>query len=162
MADRLKLLEQKILRTVHDVLGFDNFEIRLLDRETGQLELVIAENISPLKIGEGHLCAPGRQWNLRLRGHHRRSYICPNVQQDPLYREGLDNAASSLTVPLMLHDKIIGTFNIESSKPDAFNQQDQRFRGSLWPLHRRGDEHPGHAGRGALHDQRAGLGKRRQ
>src|SRR5688572_13527722 len=50
MADRLKMLEQKIVRAVRDVLGFDNFEIRLLDRETGQLELVIAQNISPLRI----------------------------------------------------------------------------------------------------------------
>ena len=33
-------------------LNFDNFEIRLLDPRTRQLELVIAENINPLKIGE--------------------------------------------------------------------------------------------------------------
>src|SRR5690606_16791599 len=52
MAERLKLLEQKIVRSVKEVLGFDNFEVRLLDRETNQLELVIAVNISPLKIGE--------------------------------------------------------------------------------------------------------------
>jgi len=127
MAERLKLLEQKIIRSVHEILHFDNFEIRLLDRETGQLELVIAENISPLKIGEviysgtegngisGYVAATGE------------SYLCPNVQDDPLYREGLDNAASSLTVPLMLHERVIGTFNIESSQPNAFDDNDRKF-----------------------------------
>jgi CheY-like chemotaxis protein len=127
MAERLKLLEQKIVEAVRTVLNFDNFEIRLLDRETGQLELVIAVNISPLKIGEviyaraeengisGYVAATGR------------SYICPDVRNDPLYREGLDNAASSLTVPLLLHDRVIGTFNIESNTPNAFNENDLRF-----------------------------------
>jgi GAF domain-containing protein len=46
-----------------------------------------------------------------------KSYICPNVQQDPLYREGLENAASALTVPLMLDERIMGTLNIESTTP---------------------------------------------
>jgi CheY-like chemotaxis protein len=127
MAERLKMLEQKIIRALRDVLKFDNFEIRLLDRQTGQLELVIAVNISPLKIGEvmyastedngisGYVAATGK------------SYICPDVQHDPLYREGLDNAASSLTVPLMLHDRVIGTLNVESSKPNAFDENDRRF-----------------------------------
>jgi CheY-like chemotaxis protein len=127
MADRLKLLEQKIIRAVHEVLEFDNFEIRLLDRETGQLELVIAENISPLKIGEviyarpegngisGHVASTGK------------SYLCTNVRNDPLYREGLDNAGSSLTVPLLLQERVIGTFNIESHRLNAFDENDRRF-----------------------------------
>jgi CheY-like chemotaxis protein len=127
MAERLKMLEQKIVRAVHQVLSFDNFEIRLLDRESGQLELVIAENISPLKIGEvlysrpegngisGHVASTGR------------SFICDDVQAEPMYREGLENAASSLTVPLMLHDRVIGTFNIESRERNAFTDNDRRL-----------------------------------
>ncbi|HRP62797.1 MAG TPA: hypothetical protein PK400_05860, partial [Phycisphaerales bacterium] len=52
MAQRLKWLEEKIVRYVHELLNFDNFEIRLLDKQTGQLELVIAVGLAPLKIGE--------------------------------------------------------------------------------------------------------------
>ena len=115
-AERLDMLEQKIARYIHDLLGFDNFELRLVDRETGRLELVMAVGITADRIGEvinpelqgsgitGHVAATGQ------------SYLCPNVKEDPLYREGLDNAASSLTVPLRLHDEVIGVFNIESSK----------------------------------------------
>ena len=127
MVERLKLLEDKIVRFVHDLLNFDNFEIRLLDRRTNLLELVLAVGISPLKIGEvmyaesegngisGYVAATGR------------SYICPNVRKDPRYREGLDNAASSMTVPLRLHDRVIGVFNIESNTPNVFDEDDRQF-----------------------------------
>jgi CheY-like chemotaxis protein len=127
MAERLKLLEGKIIDVVHDLLSFDNFEIRLIDRETNQLELVIAVGLTPLKIGEvifaeeegngisGFVAATGR------------SYLCRDATRDPLYREGLDDAASSLTVPLRLHDRVIGVFNIESKDREDFDENDRRF-----------------------------------
>src|SRR5436309_9359397 len=40
---------------------------------------------------------------------------------------GLDQAKSSLTVPLRLHDKVIGIFNIESRQRAAFNEDDRQF-----------------------------------
>jgi two-component system, sensor histidine kinase SagS len=127
MAERLKWLEEKIVRYVHELLNFDNFEIRLLNKETKQLELVIAVGLAPLKIGEviyaekegngisGYVAATGE------------SYICDDVRKDPLYREGLDNARSSLTVPLYLHDQVIGVFNAESFTPNVFDENDRRF-----------------------------------
>src|SRR5688572_926344 len=39
---RLKLLEEKIIRYTRDLLHFDHFAIRLLDRRSNKLELVIA------------------------------------------------------------------------------------------------------------------------
>ena len=127
VAERLQLIEEKVVRYVHDLLDMDNFEIRLLDLRTGNLELVIAENLSPLKIGEviraertGHgICG-----NVVATG---KSYICPDVTQEPLYRPGLDSAASSVTVPLWLNDSIIGVFNAESNTQDAFNENDRRL-----------------------------------
>src|SRR6185503_19317410 len=56
-----------------------------------------------------------------------KSYICPDISKDPRYVTGLSNAKSSLTVPLMLHDKIIGIFNIESQQPAAFTEDDRQF-----------------------------------
>jgi len=40
---------------------------------------------------------------------------------------GLNHAKSTLTVPLRLHDKIIGIFNIESEQRAAFNEDDRQF-----------------------------------
>ncbi len=127
MPDRLKLLEDKIVHYVHDLLHFDNFEIRLLDRATNRLELVMSIGISPERVGvviypelegsgiTGYVAATGEP------------YLCPNVQSDPMYCEGLDNAASSLTVPLRLHDRTIGVFNIESKTANAFDENDRQF-----------------------------------
>jgi CheY-like chemotaxis protein len=127
VAQRLQLMEEKVVRYVHELLDMDNFEIRLLDQRSGNLELVIAENLSPLKIGEviqaqesdngicGNVAATGK------------SYICPDVTKEPLYKTGLDSAASSLTVPLWLNDSIIGVFNAESNALDAFTDNDRRL-----------------------------------
>jgi two-component system, sensor histidine kinase SagS len=127
VAERLRLMEQKVVRYVHELLDMDNFEIRLLEHRTGNLELVIAENLSPLKVGEviraseqdngicGNVAATGK------------SYLCPDVSKEPLYKQGLDSAASSLTVPLWLNDRIIGVFNAESNSLDAFDDGDLRL-----------------------------------
>jgi CheY-like chemotaxis protein len=56
-----------------------------------------------------------------------KSYLCPDTAHDPLYIEGAAGAKSSLTVPLIYHDKVIGTFNVESPNPGAFTEEDQQF-----------------------------------
>lgn len=127
VAERLRLLEQQIVQQVREELRFDNFEIRLLDPRSRQLELVISENINPLKLGEviyANEEGNGISGWVAARG---KSYTCKDVKADPLYREGLDDAASSLTVPLRMHDEIIGVFNIESNSPGTFDHQDQEL-----------------------------------
>lgn len=126
-SERLQLLEEKIAQYVLKLLGFDNFEIRLIDRETDRLELVMAVGIAPEKIGEVIYPEPEGSGITGYVAATGQSYLCGNVQADPLYREGLDNAASSLTVPLRLHDRTIGVFNVESPQPDAFDENDRRF-----------------------------------
>jgi CheY-like chemotaxis protein len=127
MTDRLKLLEEKIVHFVHDLLHFDDFEIRLIDPDNNRLELVMAVGITPERIGEvlyPELQGSGITGYVAASGE---SYLCPAVRADPLYREGLDDAASSLTVPLRLHDRIIGVFNVESKTTNAFDENDRQF-----------------------------------
>lgn len=125
--ERLKLLEEKIISFTRELMHFDHFMIRLLDRKTNKLELVIATGIGAEALSvdlyaetegngiSGYVAATGR------------SYICPDVERDPRYVPGLDAAKSSLTVPLRLHDKVIGIFNIESRSQGAFNEDDRQF-----------------------------------
>ena len=122
---RLRRLEQLIVTAVRELMQFDHFEIRLTNRETDQLELVIAVGLPPLKVGE---VIYARQEENGISGFVAttgRSYICPNVGTDPRYTTGLENAGSSLTVPLKLHQEVIGVFNIESKSPDAFGERDR-------------------------------------
>lgn len=125
VADRLRLLEQRIVDSVHRELKFDHFEIRLKSPGSDRLELVISQDLSPLRIGEFiHASETGNGISGWVAATGR-SYVCPDVRKDPLYREGLDNAMSSLTVPLMLHEQVIGVFNIESDTTGVFDDDDR-------------------------------------
>ena len=127
VAERLRLLEEKIVQHVRSELNFDNFEIRLLDPRTKQLELVIAENINPLKIGEVIYADPEGNGISGWVAATGNAYRCDNVREDPMYREGLDDAASSLTVPLRMHEEVIGVFNIESNTTVHFDNRDEEL-----------------------------------
>ncbi len=125
--ERLALLEQKIIRYTRDLLHFDNFAVRVLDKKTNRLDLVLASGMTT----EGQeldlfACAEGNGISGYVASHGR-SYICPDVQKDPRYLVGIENARSSLTVPLKLHDQVIGVFNVESDRPGAFGEDDRQF-----------------------------------
>ena len=126
-AERLTLLEEKIIRFTKDLMHFDHFNIRLLDRKSGKLEWVIGVGL-PSEAMEIELFAQnegnGISGYVAATG---RSYICPDTQRDPRYIAGLEQCKSSLTVPLRLHDKVIGIFNIESRQRAAFNEDDRQF-----------------------------------
>jgi CheY-like chemotaxis protein len=127
VGQRLKLLEEKIVSFTRDLLHFDHFAIRVLDRKTNKLEIVISAGLPEEALSvdlfastegngiSGYVAATGR------------SYICPDVQRDPRYVKGLEEARSSLTVPLQLYDNVIGIFNIESRQLAAFNEDDRQF-----------------------------------
>ena len=125
VADRLRMLEQRIVTSVRRDLKFDHFEIRLRSPGSDRLELVISQSLSPLRIGEFiHASETGNGISGWVAATGR-SYVCADVRQDALYREGLDNAMSSLTVPLMLHEQVIGVFNIESDTVGVFDDDDR-------------------------------------
>jgi CheY-like chemotaxis protein len=56
-----------------------------------------------------------------------RSYLCPDVSHDSRYVPGIENARSSLTVPLRFRDRIVGVANFESTRLAAFNEDDRQF-----------------------------------
>ncbi len=127
MADRLKLLEEKIIRFTKDLMHFDHFNIRLLERKSKKLEWVIGVGL-PSEAMEIELMAESEGYGISgYVASTGRSYICPDTERDPRYIQGLEQCKSSLTVPLRLHDKIIGIFNIESRQRAAFNEDDRQF-----------------------------------
>jgi CheY-like chemotaxis protein len=125
--ERIELLKSNILHCTQDVLQFDVVEIRMLDRETGVLEPVLAvgmtEEAAARKLRAettgngvtGFVAATGK------------SYLCEDTSEDPLYLQGAEGARSSLTVPIMLHDQVFGTFNVESPEARAFSESDLQF-----------------------------------
>jgi two-component system, sensor histidine kinase SagS len=127
VTERLKQLEQKIIKFSHELLHFDHLAIRLKDERTGKLELVMASGLSREAM-EVELYAQkegnGIMGYVAATGH---SYLCPDVSKDQRYVMGLQGARSTLTVPLRLSDKVIGAFNVESERLAAFTEEDRQF-----------------------------------
>jgi CheY-like chemotaxis protein len=127
VGDRLQLLEDRIVAFCHELLHFDHFAIRILDKKTNRLNTVIATGLTeeaktiPVYASTendgitGYVAATGQP------------YICPDTSKDPRYLPGLQNARSSLSIPLRLRDEVIGVFNIESEQVVAFGDEDLQF-----------------------------------
>jgi two-component system, sensor histidine kinase SagS len=127
VGQRLKLLEEKVIRYCRQLMHFDHFAIRLLDRRTNKLELVICVGMPTEAMEVELFAAPEGNGISGYVASTARSYMCNDIRTDPRYVVGLNNALSSLTVPLMLHDKVIGIFNIESSHVSNFSEDDRQF-----------------------------------
>lgn len=125
--DRSELLKEKILDYSQDILGFDTIEIRVLNQRTNEL-------VSLLQVGMDEEAA-GRRLYAEETGNGvtgfvaatRKSYLCRDTQSDPHYIMGATDARSSLTVPLVMHEEVLGTFNVESPGVEAYNQKDLEF-----------------------------------
>ncbi len=125
--ERIELLKKNILHFTKDLLHFDVVEIRLLDNRTGKLEPLLAVGIIPEAAGRDLFARAQNNGVTGFVAATGGSYLCEDTASDPLYLEGCRGAKSSLTVPLVLHDEVIGTFNVESPEPRAFSESDMQF-----------------------------------
>jgi len=125
--ERIELLKSNIIHYSKDLLKFDVLEIRLLDRQTSRLEPLLAEGMQP--EAESRVLYAREENNgvtgyVAATGH---SYMCDNTIEDSRFLEGCKGAKSSITVPLLLHAEVIGTFNVESPEPGSFSEIDLQF-----------------------------------
>ncbi|MEM2816539.1 MAG: GAF domain-containing protein [Candidatus Bathyarchaeia archaeon] len=56
-----------------------------------------------------------------------KAVIVPDVRLDPSYVKGKDGMLSELAVPMKVGDKVIGVLNVESSRLNAFDEDDQQL-----------------------------------
>lgn len=125
--ERIELLKSNILHCTQDVLQYDVVEVRTLVEETGALLPLLAFGIKhEAEVRELHSATTGNGVTGFVAATGK-SYLCEDTGEDPLYIEGAQGARSSLTVPLLLHDRVIGTFNVESPDAGAFTESDRQF-----------------------------------
>jgi len=127
VAERIELLKSDIIHYSKDLLQFDVVEIRLLDRQTGRLEPLLAEGMQPEAETRALYARPEGNGVTGYVAATGMSYMCVDTTKDALYLEGCKGAKSSMTVPLLLHDEVIGTFNVESPEPGGFTVTDLQF-----------------------------------
>src|SRR5205823_13013988 len=100
---------------------------RLLDSSTGRLEPLLSVGLVPEAANRALYAQQEGNGVTGFVAATGTSYLCEDTTSDPLYLEGCKGAKSSLTVPLILHDEVIGTFNVESPEPRAFTESDSMF-----------------------------------
>jgi len=127
VSDRVELLKSKILHYTQDLLEFDMVEVRLVDKRTRQLDPLLAYGMEPDASNRALYAESQGNGVTGFVAATGKSYLCEDTGNDPLYLPGAPGARSSLTVPLILHEEILGTFNVESPRAGAFNENDLQF-----------------------------------
>ncbi len=124
---RIELLKENILHYTKDLLKFDVVEIRLLEADTGLLTPLLSVGIDSTRAKQPLYASQSDNGVTGFVAATGKSYTCEDTTNDPLYEVGLIGAKSSLTVPLIYHDEVIGSFNVESPKVCAFSESDLQF-----------------------------------
>lgn len=117
----LEQLLSNIAQLTRRVVDYRTFGILLYDEDRQELEMKVAvqygekQVLPKVKLGEG------------LVGYaalHREAVLVPDVSQDPRYIKAVDDVRSELAVPMLLKDRCIGVFDLESPELDAFTKRD--------------------------------------
>lgn len=124
---RIELLKDNIRHYTQDLLDVNVIEIRLLEQSTGNLIPLLSVGIDQAAADRRLMASPKGHGVTGFVAANGTSYLCRDTTVDPMYLEAFKGARSSLTVPILLHDEVIGTINVESPKLDAFSESDQQF-----------------------------------
>jgi sigma-B regulation protein RsbU (phosphoserine phosphatase) len=114
-------LLSRIAQLTRRVVDYRTFGILLLNEQTQELEIKVAVQygekvvIPKVPLGEG------------LVGYvalHKEPLLVPDVSKDPRYIKVVEDVRSELAVPMLLKDRCIGVFDLESPELDAFSKRD--------------------------------------
>ena len=114
-------LLSRIAQLTRRVVDYRTFGIMLLDHDQKMLEMAVAVQygekvvLPKVPLGEG------------LVGYaalHREPVLVPDVSKDPRYIKVVDDVRSELAVPMLLKDRCVGVFDLESPELDAFSKRD--------------------------------------
>src|SRR5688500_1136540 len=122
MASILELDELlgRIASLTKRVIDYRTFGILLLNDESQMLEMKLAVSYGKgneskhMKLGEGLV-----GWSAL----HKEPVLVSDVSQDPRYVNLVEDARSELVVPLLIKDRCIGVFDLESPELDAFTKE---------------------------------------
>jgi len=123
--ERTSILQAKIANYVQEILQFPFVDIRVKsEKKPLLLEPLFAFGV-PEEIRQRALYVS--QDGNGITGwvaYHGKSYKMDDSSEDPFFIDGVHGARSSMTVPLLCRGEVIGTFNVESLQPNAFNDTD--------------------------------------
>lgn len=116
-------LDELLTRVAHlvkRVIAYRTFGIALLNDATGLIEFKVAirygdgSETASVKVGEGLL---------GFAVQHKEVVLVPDVSKDARYINAVPDAKSELVVPLLVKDRCIGAFDLESPELNAFSKR---------------------------------------
>ena len=116
----LDALLARIAGLTKRVVDYRTFGILLLDEVTQELEMQLAVRygdeaaVKRVKLGEGLV-----GWAAQ----RREPVLVSDVSQDPRYIQAVKDVRSELVIPLLVKDRCIGVFDLESPELDAFTKE---------------------------------------
>jgi sigma-B regulation protein RsbU (phosphoserine phosphatase) len=118
----LNELLELILDALSKVVQYDAAAIFLIDKKKQEIEYIKVRGFDPavepdlhLKIGEGLA-----GWAAKM----QKSLIVQNVEEDPRYIQARVGTKSEMVVPIISQNRIIGVFNLENDRLNAYHQDD--------------------------------------
>ena len=126
-------LSAVIIHTLEEILGYEYGAVLLIDKDTKQLVpfAISAQGRGAdfIEQDRQHILSRSVQISHGITGwvaEHGQSLRLGNVRQDARYYAMRENIQSELCVPLGIGDQVIGVINVESVRPDAYTENDQR------------------------------------
>jgi phosphoserine phosphatase RsbU/P len=116
----LDALLTRIASLTKRLIDYRTFGILLLDEATNDLEMKLAVRYGKgaeskhVRLGEGLV-----GWAAL----HKEPVLVADVSQDPRYINLVDDARSELVIPMLIKDRCIGVFDLESPELDAFTKE---------------------------------------
>ena len=116
----LDQLLTRIASLTKRLIGYRTFGILLLNEQSRELEMKLAVSYGKgaetkhMKLGEGLV-----GWAAL----HKEPVLVADVSTDPRYVNLVDDARSELVVPMLIKDRCIGVFDLESPELNAFTKE---------------------------------------
>jgi sigma-B regulation protein RsbU (phosphoserine phosphatase) len=116
----LDALLTRIASLTKRLIDYRTFGILLLDEVTGELEMKLAVRYGKgaeskhVRVGEGLV-----GWAAL----HKEPVLVADVSLDPRYINLVDDARSELVIPMLIKDRCLGVFDLESPELDAFTKE---------------------------------------
>ena len=116
----LDVLLTRIASLTKRLIDYRTFGILLLNETTQQLEIKLAVRYGDeatqkqVKLGEGLV-----GWSAL----HKEPLLVSDVSKDPRYLKLVEDVRSELVIPMLIKDRCIGVFDLESPELDAFTKE---------------------------------------
>ena len=120
-ASNLKTIIEATLDTVQNVLGYDLLSFLILEKDA--IHSVGSRGIHPVIR---NFPLDGRGITVKA-AREKRSILVPDTRADPEYIQGTAETLSELAVPVVLDGETVAVINAESTRIDAFTENDRKL-----------------------------------